>query len=338
MQKSYETVPLAPTLPQAFIWRRLHSLTGLFLVLFLFEHLLVNSQAALFVGDDGRGFVSAVNSIKALPYLPVIELTLLGFPILLHGWFGIKYLFSAKPNSYPSDGSTPALTSYSRNHAYTWQRITALVLVVGLTLHIGYMRFLKSPIETELGQKNEYMVKLSMDAGLYTLSDRLGFQLYDTQAIAEEEKRLIEDIKAFKKKASALKIEASKPPLNQEEEHLLQNKQALILKEKRMNALKEKPLTNSEVMAVTESFGCAELIMVRDAFKSIWVCILYTLFVLAACFHAMNGLWTFAISWGITLTERSRQITRTFSDYIMLLIVFFGLVAIWGTYWINLKN
>lgn len=276
MQKSYESTPLAPALPQAFIWRRLHSLTGLFLVLFLFEHLLVNSQAALFIGDDGAGFVSAVNSIKSLPYLPVIELVLLGVPIVLHGFLGIQYLFSSKPNSIQTDGSAPALREYSRNHAYTWQRVTALILVIGLTVHIGYMRFLKRPIEADLGQKNEYMVKLSMDDGLYTLSERLDFQL--------------------------------------------------------------KECTGNEVMAVTESFGCAELLMVRDAFKSIWICILYTVFVLAACFHAMNGVWNFAIAWGITLTERSRKITRSFSDYIMFLVIFFGLAAIWGTYWINLKS
>jgi succinate dehydrogenase / fumarate reductase, cytochrome b subunit len=338
MQKSYESTHSAPALPRAFIWRRLHSLTGLFLVLFLFEHLLVNSQAALFVGDDGAGFVSAVNTIKSLPYLPVIELTLLGFPILLHGWFGIQYLFSAKPNSFQTDGSAPALSRYSRNHAYTWQRITALVLVVGLTLHVGYMRFLKKPIEADLGQHTEYMVKLSMDPGLYTLSDRLGFQLYDHQTIAEEDGRMIEEIKAFKVRESTLKIEAVKSPVNLEEEHFLQREQAFSLKEKRMRALKETSLIDNEVMAVTTSFGCAELIMVRDAFKSIWICTLYTLFVLAACFHAMNGVWSFAIAWGITLTERSRQITRKVSDSIMLLIVFFGLAAIWGTYWINLKN
>lgn len=39
----------APPLPSAFIWRRAHSLTGLWLVLFLIEHLLTNSQAALFL-------------------------------------------------------------------------------------------------------------------------------------------------------------------------------------------------------------------------------------------------------------------------------------------------
>lgn len=65
----------AAAIPKAFIWRRLHSLMGLWLVLFLIEHLLTNSQAALWLGDNGRGFVNMVNAIHNLPYLEVIELT-----------------------------------------------------------------------------------------------------------------------------------------------------------------------------------------------------------------------------------------------------------------------
>ena len=72
-------------IPGAFIWRRLHSLLGLWLVIYLCEHLLVNSQAALFFHDDGYGFVTAVNKLEALPYLRVIELVFLGLPFLLHG-------------------------------------------------------------------------------------------------------------------------------------------------------------------------------------------------------------------------------------------------------------
>ncbi|HEY5235777.1 MAG TPA: succinate dehydrogenase, partial [Rhabdochlamydiaceae bacterium] len=91
-------------IPRAFIWRRIHSLMGLWLVLFLFEHLLVNSQAALLLGNNARGFVDGVNAIHNLPYLPIIEIFLLGFPIAIHGVLGVKYLFTAKFNSGGSDG------------------------------------------------------------------------------------------------------------------------------------------------------------------------------------------------------------------------------------------
>ena len=340
MKNLYETAHLPGTaaLPASFIKRRLHSITGLFLVLFLFEHLLVNSQAALFLGENGIGFVQAVNSIKALPYLPVIELTLLGVPILLHGYFGIIYLFSAQPNSRHSDGRSPDLASYSRNHAYTWQRITSLVLVVGLILHVVTMRFLHRPLEVAVGEKTDYMVKLQMDEGLYTVSSRIGLSLYDQQAIGVREKQLEKESKNFTAEIEKMNIRKREAGFSVEEERQLQGDQALKEKEHWLATLKERVLAPDEVIGVTDSFGTAELVMVRDAFKSISMCVVYTLFVLAASFHAMNGVWTFAIAWGITLSERSRKYMRTFSDGLMLLVVFFGLAAIWGTYWLNLKS
>ncbi len=340
MKNLYENsqFPEAAVLPASFIKQRLHSITGFFLVLFLFEHLLVNSQAALFLGDNGAGFVQAVNSIKALPYLPVIELTLLGVPILLHGYWGIIYLFSAQPNSRHSDGRVPDLAAYSRNHAYTWQRITSLVLVVGLILHVGTMRFLHRPLEASVGEKTDYMVKLQMDDGLYTVSSRIGLSLYDKQAIVLQEQQLETENKKFIIEIEKMNIRKREAGFSVEEEKRLQGEQVLKERERWLTTLKERVLASDEVIGVTASFGTAELALVRDAFKSVWMCAIYTLFVLAASFHAMNGLWTFAIAWGITLSERSRKYMRTFSDGLMLLVVFFGLAAIWGTYWLNLKS
>ena len=130
----------ADTAPREYIWRRVHSIMGLMIVLFLIEHLLTNSQAALYIGDWGQGFVKAVNTIHDLPYLQAIEILFLGFPILLHAGLGIKYLFTAKFNSFGSKAYEPKLKEYSRNHAYSWQRITSWVLLVFLLLHIIQMQ------------------------------------------------------------------------------------------------------------------------------------------------------------------------------------------------------
>jgi succinate dehydrogenase / fumarate reductase cytochrome b subunit len=46
---------------------------GVWLVIFLFEHMIVNSQAALWIGDDGIGFVRLVNILEAIPFLPIVE-------------------------------------------------------------------------------------------------------------------------------------------------------------------------------------------------------------------------------------------------------------------------
>lgn len=95
--------------PKSFIWRRLHSLMGLWLVLFLLEHLLTNSQAALWVGEDGRGFVKMVNSLHNLPYLQAIELGLLAVPFAIHMFWGVRYLMTSKANSYSTKEQNPHL-------------------------------------------------------------------------------------------------------------------------------------------------------------------------------------------------------------------------------------
>lgn len=265
----------APPIPKAFIWRRIHSLTGLWLVLFLIEHLLTNSQAALYIGDDGNGFIRAVNFLKDLPYLQVIEVVLIGIPLVIHGWWGMKYLHTAKYNSFSSDGTTPALPEYPRNRAYTWQRITSWILLFGIIAHVIQMRFVEYPASTQIDNHHYYTVNLTQDAGLPSLAERLDVKLSSDQ---------------------------------------------------------------NEVTALSPNFGTAVLLMVRETFKSPLMIFLYTVFVLAATFHAFNGLWTFMITWGITQTATSQQLMRKCAVILMVLISFLGLAAIWATYWINLKS
>lgn len=306
------------SIPTAFIWRRLHSLTGLFLTLYLFEHLLVNSQAALWIGDDGSGFVRAVNSIQELPYLKLIEIFLLGVPILIHMWWGIIYLYTSAPNSWHTDGSTPSLPDYPRNHAYTWQRVTSWILLFAIIAHVVHMRFIEYPSSASIGPHKNYMVRLDKDSGLETLAARLGFQLLDRDQVA-----------AMKEQMGK---EAEKIPSNPVGEQLREQQR------KWLKAVAKRPLKSDQVVAVTNSFGVAELLMVRETFKMPLMLALYTIFVLSACFHGFNGLWTFMISWGVTLTETSQKLMRMLSTALMGLVAFMGLAAIWGTYWINLKQ
>ncbi|MCE5318022.1 MAG: succinate dehydrogenase cytochrome b558 subunit [Parachlamydia sp.] len=301
------------SIPKAFIARRLHSLTGLFITLYLIEHLLVNSQAALWIGEDGSGFVRAVNSIQNLPYLPLIEIFLLAVPILIHMWWGIQYLQTSASNSWRTDGSIPALPEYPRNQAYTWQRITSWILLVGIMAHVVHMRFYEHPASAQMGTQKNYMVRLDRDAGLETLAPRLGFKLLDQTDIAKQ-RPLGEP-----EKASPVAMQEYKQKLGW------------------VNAVEKRPLQEGQVIAVTDNFGMAELLMVRETFKMPLMLALYTIFVLSACFHGFNGLWTFMISWGITMNETSQRIMRTVSTGLMCLVGFMGLAAIWGTYWINLK-
>jgi succinate dehydrogenase / fumarate reductase cytochrome b subunit len=312
-----------PPIPNAFIWRRAHSLTGLWLVIFLIEHLFTNSQAALFIGDDGSGFVSAVNTLKNLPYLPVIELVLLGIPFFIHGLWGIRYLLTARYNIGNSDGSTPSLGQYAKNRAYTWQRVTSWILLVGILAHVVHMRFLEYPLSGQRDNHHFYIVRLQKDNGLYTLSKRLGFQIYNA-----------EEIQGIKKEIF------STPPFKIQQEIPEELIAAQHSREQYawVAALEQKNLQQGEVLTVSQTFGIAELLMVRETFKSPLMILLYTGLVLAACFHGFNGLWTFMISWGITLTRKSQYWMRKIAVGLMVLITLLGLSAIWGTYWMNLMN
>ncbi len=129
-------------LPRPFIFRRLHSLMGLALVIYLFEHLYVNSQAAF---NGGSGFVAAVNKIHSLPYLKLIEILFIATPFFIHGIWGVKYAYTARLNSFRGSGKNPSLPQYKRNRAFSWQRITSWVILVGVIAHVVQMRFLRYP-------------------------------------------------------------------------------------------------------------------------------------------------------------------------------------------------
>lgn len=321
-------------IPNALITRRLHSLTGIWLTVFLMQHLLVNSQAAYFFGDDGKGFIHAVNSIQDLPYLPIIELAILGLPIFVHMIWGFKILWTAKFNSFGSDKAQPILSQYPRNRSYTWQRITSYLLVFGIIGHVVQMRFIEYPTNASVGHQEYYMVLVNLDDGIYTLSKRLDVELYDHNKIQIKKKLVNEEAGFF----DGLFEKTVQNPLPDDKIKELIEKQKLEEYKGFLQALEKHPVKKNQAIAVAKDFGTAELLMLRETFKIPIMIALYTLFVLSACFHAFNGLWTFLISWGVTLSVKSQNLFRTISYGLMLIFSFLGLSAIYATYWINLKQ
>lgn len=271
---SYENLPTPHHVPRTFLVRRLHSITGLFFVLFLCEHLITNSEAALWFGEDGISFIRSVNLLNSLPYLPLIELFLLGFPIAIHMGLGIAYLFEARFNSYRRKTSAPYLP-FPRNKAFTWQRITSVILVIGVFAHVLTMRFINRPVE----HSKKFYLTVEADAGLPSLIPRLDTTI--TKTISDH---------------------------------------------------------SEEWQAETPDFGTAALLMVRESMKHVWICIFYSIFVLAACFHAANGLWTFGIAWGIAMNEQGWRIARIGSSLLGIGLALGGLACIWLTYWVNLRS
>jgi succinate dehydrogenase / fumarate reductase cytochrome b subunit len=294
---------------RSFLQRRLHSLMGLFLVLFLCEHLLTNSQAALWIGEDGKGFVQMVNFIHSLPYLPVIEWFLLGMPILIHAFLGVKYLKEAHYNSVLGSrkGDAPYF-NYSMSKAYTWQRLTAWFLMVGILAHVIHLRVLRNPQEASLGSEKRYLVSISPDEGLERVADRVGATLVIAQ------------------KPWQAAVEAQTQfQLQQREEQLKAYEQIVAQLQK-----------SDRLIVASSSFGTAMLLVVRDVFKNIGVCVLYTLFVLSAVYHASHGLWSAMIAWGVTQSTASQNALRKGAQVLMGTLALLGFAAIWLSYWVNL--
>lgn len=299
------------SIPGSFIWRRIHSLAGLWLALFLTEHLLTNSQAALLIGNDAKGFVRMVNFLHNLPHLQVVELVLIGVPLLIHLAWGVGYLFTARPNSIPWLKRLPSLPQYSRNHGYTWMRITAVIMGVGIVLHVIQFRFLNYP--AILNQRGEtfYFTRLSMDDDLYTLSKRLDFELYTGEQIREKKQQL----------------EKSKSKESRKEERFLQEQEDAFLE-----ALQKKPLDSHQIVAVSSNFGTATLLVVRNVFKSPLQVFLYSIFVLSTSFHAGHGFWTFLVTWGVILKPVAQDKFYRVAFAVALFFALLGLFAIWGIY------
>ena len=334
---SVKAIPISPP----FAWRRLHSLFGFWIVIFLTEHLLTNSQAALLIGENGEGFIRAVNFLKNLPYLHAIEILLLGVPILFHMVWGIKYLITSKINSFPTDGNKPTLTKYGRNHAYSFQRITSWILLIGIIAHVGYMRFYMYPIAVDTGKNSAYFVRITMDPGLYTVSDRLEGKLYNQKAIDEVKQYVESHAHELETLSSDVeKVQESPSPYVYQKniDQLMNRYQNLEEQEAYLKGLEKRSISGNEVIAEAPDFGTATLLIVRDSFKSIFKSILYTIFVLAAVFHAYNGLWTFMITWVIVLKMRSQSRAVNWCVAIMVVVGFLGLASVWGTYYLNLRT
>src|SRR5262249_6094554 len=150
-----------------------------------------------------------------------------------------------KLNSNPTNGSSPALP-YTRNIAFTWQRITSILLIFAIALHVYYMRFLKEPHNVSLGVNEHYFVKLGVDPGLYTVAPRLNLALFDKTMIEGMEKEierqreipLVETKRFNAALAAKVKIE-----------------EELDFKKRLVDAMKEQSPDSSEVIALADSVG-----------------------------------------------------------------------------------
>lgn len=128
----------APGYPAArneFLLRRLHSLAGLLPVgIFLFFHLASNSMVALNTAQRDL-FQEQVDRIHGLgPLLIPVEILFIFIPLAFHAGLGVKMWLQGQPNTgaYPFWG----------NIRYTLQRITGVVALLFILVHLWQMHWL----------------------------------------------------------------------------------------------------------------------------------------------------------------------------------------------------
>lgn len=118
---------------RSFLWRKIHSLFGVFpLAFFLAEHFYTNSFAVRgpTVYNQKIGFFT-----ENIPYLLAVELALIFVPIALHGLYGLWIIYSGSLNvsRYP----------YFRNWMYVLQRISGLAVFAFVAYHLWTLRLAK---------------------------------------------------------------------------------------------------------------------------------------------------------------------------------------------------
>ena len=117
-----------------FLFRRLHSLTGILFGLYMFVHLGVNASLAEGARHDGGPtvFQQQVDKIHSLPYLMAIEVAFLYFPLVYHTVYGFYITLTGQLNV--------GAYGYTKNWLYVMQRVTAMVIFFFAIFHVFTMK------------------------------------------------------------------------------------------------------------------------------------------------------------------------------------------------------
>jgi len=70
--------------------------------------------------------------------------------------------------------------------------------------------------------------------------------------------------------------------------------------------------------------------MMHDLFTSKFILGFYIVGIISTTFHFANGLWSFLVSWGITVTPRAQRISTYVTLAIFVALTFVGLTAIFA--------
>ena len=126
-----EIKELIPVRQSSFILRRIHSLCGIVpLSAFLLFHLFANSYSH----RGSPGFNLVVDSLRSMPYLELISLSVLSIPFLFHIIYGVYIIFTGQLRLEKDQ-------LYIRNIAYFLQRISGIVTTVFIFWHVITVKY-----------------------------------------------------------------------------------------------------------------------------------------------------------------------------------------------------
>jgi succinate dehydrogenase / fumarate reductase, cytochrome b subunit len=123
----------ADSVHPSFLWRRLHSLSGLVPVgLFLCYHIYEN-MSALRGPEAYDEMVNKVNTLLPRAYFFGVEIAVILGPLVFHALYGLYIAASGQSNT--------GAYAYPSNWAYWMQRISGYVAFVYILVHVGILRF-----------------------------------------------------------------------------------------------------------------------------------------------------------------------------------------------------
>ena len=115
-----------------FLWRRLHSLSGVlplgaFLCYHVFENLSALRGPAAY--DE---MVNHVNALLPRPFFYALELVTIVLPLAYHALYGLWIAATGRPNN--------GRYAYAGNWGYLAQRLTGVIALLFLLVHVGTLR------------------------------------------------------------------------------------------------------------------------------------------------------------------------------------------------------
>ena len=122
--------PLRAGQGHSFMWRRLHSLSGIVPIgAFLVEHIVSNFET----WNGPLAYAQQVKFLNALPLVRVLEWGLIFIPLAFHALYGvwISIRGRANVNVYP----------WASNWMYIMQRVTGIIALAYIIQHVWRQRF-----------------------------------------------------------------------------------------------------------------------------------------------------------------------------------------------------